>query len=126
MTQVLDFARVRLLAAALAAGVLMAAAPAQAGGNVERGQAKAAQVCAACHAVNGDWNKTLQPEYPQLAGQHYDYLVTVLNAYKQGDKSVIGRKNAVMVPMAKALSRQDIEDVAAFLSKQPGDLRVRH
>ena len=100
-------------------------APAQAAGNAERGQQKAAQVCATCHAVNGDWNKTLQPEYPKLAGQHYDYLVTALNAYKQGDKSVIGRKNAIMAPMAAGLSKQDIEDVAAFLSKLPGELQIR-
>jgi cytochrome c553 len=105
---------------------LALAAPAQAGGDAERGKAKAAAVCAACHAVGGDWNKPLQPEYPKLAGQHYDYLVTALNAYKQGDKSVIGRKNAVMAPMAKTLSKQDIEDVAAFLSKLDGDLKVRH
>lgn len=109
---------------ALAAAFVMAAS-AHAAGDAERGKAKATAVCAACHAVNGDWNKTLQPEYPKLAGQHYDYLVTSLNAYKQGDKSVIGRKNAVMVPMAKALSRQDVEDLAAFLSKLPGDLKVR-
>ena len=99
--------------------------PAQAAGNVARGQQKATQACAACHAVNGDWNKTLQPEYPKLAGQHYDYLVTALIAYKQADKSVIGRKNAVMAPMAAALSKQEIEDLAAFLSKLPGDLQVR-
>ena len=111
------------------AGALMLAAalvsPAQAAGNAERGQQKASQVCATCHAVNGDWNKTLQPEYPKLAGQHYDYLVTALNAYKQGDKSVIGRKNAIMAPMAAGLSKQDIEDVAAYLSKLPGELQIR-
>ena len=26
-------------------------------GNAERGKQKADQVCAACHAVGGDWNK---------------------------------------------------------------------
>lgn len=98
---------------------------AQARGDAERGKAKAGQVCAACHAQGGDWNKTLQPEYPKLAGQHYDYLVTALNAYKQGDKSVIGRKNAVMAPMAAGLSKQDIEDLAAFFSTLPGDLRLK-
>lgn len=115
-------------AGAIAAAVVVIAAfsTAHAAGNVERGQAKAAAVCASCHAVNGDWSKPLLPEYPKLAGQHYDYLVTALNAYKQGEKSVVGRKNAVMAPMAKSLSKQDIEDVAAFLSKQPGDLKVRH
>lgn len=113
-----------MIAAALAM-VAMVASPAQAAGSAERGQQKASQVCAACHAVNGDWNKTLQPEYPKLAGQHYDYLVTALNAYKQGEKSVIGRKNAVMAPMAAGLSKQDIEDLAAYLSKLPGELQVR-
>ncbi len=115
----------RLMFAAIVATLMVLAAPAQAAGNAERGQQKASQVCATCHAVNGDWNKTLQPEYPKLAGQHYDYLVTALNAYKQGDKSVIGRKNAIMAPMAAGLSKQDIEDVAAYLSKLPGELQIR-
>lgn len=114
------------LLAAMLVALLVTAPSAQAAGNAERGQQRASQVCAACHAVNGDWNKTLQPEYPKLAGQHYGYLVTALNAYKQGDKSVIGRKNAVMAPMAATLSKQDIEDVAAYLSTLPGELRVRH
>lgn len=113
------------LNAAVLAASLVLTASVHAAGDAGRGEQKAKQACAACHAVNGDWNKTLQPEYPKLAGQHYDYLVTALNAYKQGDKSVIGRKSAVMVPMAAGLSRQEIEDVAAFLSKLPGELQVR-
>lgn len=115
-----------VLRAAVFAAALVSMAGAQAAGDAARGEQKAKQVCAACHAVNGDWNKTLQPEYPKLAGQHYDYLVTALNAYKQGDKSVIGRKSAVMAPMAAGLSRQEIEDLAAFLSKLQGELQVRH
>ena len=102
-----------------------AAAPVQAAGNADRGKAKAGQACAACHATIGDWSKTPAPDQPKLAGQHYDYLVTSLNAYKQGDKSVIGRKNAVMGSMAAALSKQDIEDIAAYLSAMPGDLKIR-
>ena len=115
----------QVLRAAVFAASFVSMASAHAAGDAGRGEQKAKQACAACHAVNGDWNKTLQPEYPKLAGQHYDYLVTALNAYKQGDKSVIGRKSAVMAPMAAGLSRQEIEDVAAFLSKLPGELQVR-
>ncbi len=127
MMQSFKFERASRLAAALVSLVsLLAVSGAHAAGNAERGQAKATAVCASCHAVGGDWSKPLQPEYPKLAGQHYDYLVTTLNAYKQGEKSVVGRKNAVMVPMAKSLSKQDIEDLAAYLSKLPGDLKVRH
>ena len=110
---------------ALTGAALIASTGAHAGGDAARGKAKADQACAACHSVGGNWNKTLQPDQPKLAGQHYDYLVTALNAYKQGEKSVIGRKSAVMAPMAAALSRQDIEDVAAYLSSLPGELQIR-
>lgn len=112
----------RLITAALAAFVTCGA---HAAGNAERGKQKASQVCAACHAVGGDWNKPLQAEYPLIAGQHRDYLVTVLNAYKQGDKSQIGRKNAIMAGQAATLSKQEIEDIAAFLSTTPGPLYVK-
>ena len=98
------------------------AGTALAAGNIERGKQKADQVCAACHAVGGDWNKPLQPEYPRLAGQHRDYLVTALNAYKQGDKSQIGRKNAIMAGQAAGLSRQEIEDISAYLASLPGSM----
>jgi cytochrome c553 len=106
----------------LSALLLALAGPAAAAGNIERGKQKADQVCAACHAVGGDWNKPLQPEYPRLAGQYRDYLVTTLNAYKQGEKSQIGRKNAIMAGQAAALSRQEIEDISAFLASLPGPL----
>jgi cytochrome c553 len=107
-----------LLAAALPAA-------AHAGGDAALGKQKAEQVCAACHAVGGDWTKPLQPEYPRLAGQHDDYLVTALTAYKQGDKSLIGRKNPIMAGQAAALSPEDIDNVAAYLSGLPGPLHVK-
>lgn len=109
------------------AGVALVAlaATASAAGNAERGKQKAEQVCAACHAVGGDWTKPLQPEYPQLAGQHRDYLVTALNAYKQGDQSQIGRKNPIMAGQAAGLSKQEIEDIAAFLAGIRGPLHVK-
>ena len=108
----------------LAAAVSLAASTSFAA-DVARGKQKAEQVCAACHAVGGDWTKPLQPEYPRLAGQHADYLVTALTAYKQGDKSMIGRKNAIMAGQAAALSAAEIEDLAAFLSSLPGPLHVK-
>jgi cytochrome c553 len=113
----------RIVLTLLLAALLPAAA--HAAGDIALGKAKADQVCAACHAVGGDWNKPLQPDYPRLAGQHHDYLVTALTAYKRGDKSLIGRKNAVMAGMAGALSPQDIENVAAYLSGLQGPLHVK-
>ena len=94
-------------------------------GDAARGKQKAEQVCAACHAVGGDWNKPLQPEYPKIAGQHYDYLTTALTSYKQGVKSITGRKNAIMAGQAAALSKQDIEDLASFLAGIKGPLHVK-
>lgn len=108
---------VAIAAAALSGSVLAA-------GNIEEGKKKA-EPCAACHATGGDWNKPLQPEYPKLAGQYRDYLVTSLNAYKAGDKSVIGRKNAIMAGQAAALSRQDIENISAYLASLPGSLHIK-
>lgn len=83
------------------------------------GQAKAKQVCGACHGENGD--KPLQPEYPTLAGQHRDYLVKVLNDYKSG-----ARKNAIMGAQAQTLTRDDIRDVAEWFSSRSGPLAVKH
>ena len=83
------------------------------------GQAKAKQVCAACHGENGD--KPLQTEYAILAGQHRDYLVKALNDYKSG-----ARKNAIMGAQAQTLTRNDIRDVAEWFSSRSGPLAVKH
>jgi cytochrome c553 len=92
---------------------------AMARGNLAAGQAKAKQVCAACHGENGD--KSLQPEYPNLAGQHADYIIRALKDYKSGV-----RKNAIMGAQAQPLSSQDIQDVAAWFASQRGPLHVKH
>jgi cytochrome c553 len=104
------------IALAVLAGVVSTAAWSR--GNAVAGQAKAKQVCAACHGENGD--KPLQPEYPVLAGQHADYLAKTLRDYKSG-----ARKNAIMGAQAQALSPQDIQDVAAWFASQKSTLHVK-
>lgn len=84
-------------------------------GNAESGKSKAAQVCAACHGPDG--NKPSAPDQPILAGQHYDYLVRVLTDYKIGR-----RNNPIMKGFAAGLSKQDIEDLAAWFSSQKSAL----
>ena len=84
----------------------------QAGGNADKGKQKAAQVCGACHGPDG--NKPSAPDQPVLAGQYYDYLVQALGDYKNGR-----RTNPIMKGFAAQLSKQDIEDVAAWFSGQP-------
>ena len=76
-----------------------------------RGQQKAQQVCAACHGPDG--NKPSAPDQPVLAGQYYDYLVRALSDYKNGR-----RTNPIMKGFAGQLSKQDIEDLAAWFSSQ--------
>jgi cytochrome c553 len=88
----------------------------EARGNADNGKAKAAQVCAACHGPEG--NKPSAPDQPILAGQHYDYLVRSLTDYKIGR-----RNNPIMKGFAAQLSRQDIEDLAAWFSSQKSTLR---
>jgi cytochrome c553 len=103
----------RLLVVSLALCVPLAV---QARGNAGSGKTKAAQVCAACHGPEG--NKPSAPDQPILAGQHYDYLVRSLTDYKIGR-----RNNPIMKGFAAQLSRQDIEDLAAWFSSQKSALR---
>lgn len=78
-------------------------------GSAEAGQTKAAP-CVACHGVNGN---SLNPVWPTLAGQHQQYIVKQLKAFKNDE-----RVDPLMTPMAKALSDADMEDLGAFFSTQ--------
>lgn len=90
--------------------VLFAGAQAQAA-DVAAGKEKS-KACAACHGPDGN---SQAPDFPRLAGQHFDYLVKSLNDYKNG-----ARKNAIMAPMAANLSQRDMADLAAYFSHQQG------
>jgi cytochrome c553 len=98
------------LSRALALAALCAAAfDAQAAGNAENGQKKNFQ-CQGCHGI-ADW-KTAFPEVyrvPKLGGQHPQYIVSALKAYKKGE-----RDHATMRAIAADLSDQDMEDLAAY------------
>jgi cytochrome c553 len=74
---------------------------------------KAAQPCIACHGSEG---VGILPEYPNLAGQHEDYIQNSLKAYRSGQ-----RKNPVMGGMAANLTDADIRELARYYSSQrPG------
>ena len=88
----------------------LAGGPAQAA-NPEAGKEKS-RPCAACHGPEGN---SPTPDFPRLAGQHYDYLLQSLKAYKSG-----ARKNAIMAPQVANLTQRDLEDLAAFYSQQQG------
>lgn len=101
--------------AVLILGALLASS-ALAAGNPERGKQKAAQVCAACHGADGA--KPSTPDQPVLAGQYFDYLARALDDYKSGR-----RNNPIMKGFAAQLSKQDIEDLAAWFASQKSPLR---
>lgn len=91
------------LCLALASGV-------HAAGNVEAGQLKAA-TCMGCHGVPSYTNAYPTYHVPKLGGQHPEYIVAALEAYKAGD-----RGHDTMHAQAASLSEQDMLDIAAYLS----------
>ena len=108
----------RLLAALAALGLLWAAQAAAQGiakPDVTKGEQVAKQVCAACHAADG--NSSIAAN-PKLAGQIPEYLHKQLANFKpQGGKKA-ERDNAVMAGMVATLSDSDMRNVAAYYASQ--------
>ena len=93
-------------------GLLLACAlfaSASSAGDAAQGAQKAA-VCGACHGMTGN---SINPEWPNLAGQPEAYVVAQLKAFKEGQ-----RVNPLMTPMADALTEQDMQDLGAHFSQQ--------
>jgi cytochrome c553 len=102
---------------AVVASVALGTCGAQAA-DLAAGKAKAKEVCAACHGEDGN---SPSADFPKLAGQHGDYLAKALRDYKSGL-----RKNPIMAGFAAALSKQDIENLAAYYNAQPAVLATRY
>ena len=99
-----------LMAFGAAAGVAAA--------DLAAGKAKATEVCAACHGADGN---SAVADFPKIGGQYADYLAKALRDYKSGQ-----RKNAIMAGFARALSKQDVENLAAYYASQPATVSTRH
>ena len=76
------------------------------------------EVCQACHGMDG--NSQLA-DNPKLGGQYPDYLAKALRDYQSGL-----RKNPVMAGFVDKLSKQEIENLAAYYSSQPAALVTKH
>jgi cytochrome c553 len=72
-----------------------------------QGTAAGAPACARCHAFNGGSDGS--GAFPRIAGQSTFSLSEQLRAFSSGV-----RLNAIMSPVAKALSEDDVSDVAAY------------
>jgi cytochrome c553 len=79
--------------------------------DLARGSQVATQVCAACHAADGNSPAAANPK---LAGQHPEYLARQLASFKENK----ARKNPVMLGFASALTADDMANVAAHFSAQ--------
>ena len=81
---------------------------------LERNGEKVASACVTCHQYNG---RGAAPIYPKIGEQKYTYLVSQLKAWRSAE-----RKNDPMGQMrevAKNLTDDDINNVAAYLSQAP-------
>ena len=105
-------ATISILLGAAAALALPAAAA-----DLSAGQAKAKEVCQACHGLDGN---SATADYPKLAGQYPDYLAKALRDYQAGR-----RKNPTMAAMAAPLTAKDIDNVAAYYAAQPAVLSTK-
>lgn len=92
-----------------AAMLLTVAVPVQAAGDPQAGRQKNS-MCAGCHGIPG-WRTAYPAVYsvPKLGGQHAEYIVAALQAYKSGERS-----HPSMAGIAGSLSDQDMEDLAAY------------
>lgn len=79
-------------------------------GDAAKGAAIVAERCAACHGTDGNSQAS---NFPILAGQHAEYLVSELKAYQTGQ-----RESELMQPLVKDLAEADITNLAVFLAKQ--------
>jgi cytochrome c553 len=97
-----------IAAAALVATATVPAARDETG-DPEAGAQKAL-VCGACHGMDGN---SINPEWPNLAGQHASYIAAQLELFKQGV-----RNNLIMMPNAMLLTEQDMADLGAYFERQ--------
>jgi cytochrome c553 len=83
------------------------------GGNVATGL----PACAACHAPNG---AGIPSRYPRLGGQHADYALAQLKAFKAGergmDKDGKDVNGHVMSQVAARLSEKEMQALAQYAS----------
>lgn len=77
------------------------------GGNA----ASAVPACAGCHTPNG---AGIPSQFPRLAGQHSEYVIAQLRAFRSGERADDNSK--MMRAIAVKLTDQDMRAVAEYIS----------
>jgi cytochrome c553 len=101
------------IAAGLVANSVSFAQSQSPAGDRERGKALS-NTCLGCHGIPGYRNAYPNYSVPKLEGQHPEYLVSALQAYRAGERSHI-----TMHAQASSLSDQDMADIAAYFAGEP-------
>ena len=113
--------RTRIAAKAFSLIVFLAAGPALAEslveGSIEAGKEMAA-TCSACHGAEGI---SVNPLWPNIAGQSATYIVEQVTAFRDGasDPETAKRYDPLMSPQSMSLSDEDIRDLAVYFESLP-------
>ncbi|MCF2947189.1 cytochrome c4 [Paraglaciecola aquimarina] len=78
------------------------------GGDLERG----ITACIACHGPRG--NGTSLSGFPDISGQHADYIKSQLKAFRSGDRA--NSLNGMMGDIAKKMTDEDIEILSNYVA----------
>ena len=79
---------------------------------------KIAQTCEGCHGAPGLRNPGPVYNIPMIGGQHAEYIISALQAYKAKTRS-----HKTMQAQAANLSDADMADIAAYYSSIAGNSR---
>ena len=102
--------KTRAIALAATLTALLAPVAAPAAGDPQQGR-YAAQTCLGCHAIPDYSNVYPSYKVPKVGGQHAQYIVSALEAYRSGK-----RPHRTMQAQARALTDQEIQDIAAYFA----------
>lgn len=78
------------------------------GGDLERG----ITACIACHGPRG--NGTSLSGFPDISGQHADYIATQLRAFRSGDRN--NSLNGMMADIAKKMTDDEIDTISSYVA----------
>jgi cytochrome c553 len=86
-------------------------------GSIDAGKAKSI-TCTACHGAAGN---SVNPMWPNIAGQSATYIAAQLTAFKEGasDPENATRSDPLMTPQSMMLSDEDIRDLAVYFESLP-------
>lgn len=67
--------------------------------------------CVSCHRPNGEG---IAPDFPRIAGQHPDYVVQQLNAWRSGTRGGPGKLMSLLVPL---MTEEEVSAVAQYVAQ---------